>query len=57
MSTKDAVSILVQLVESHTISVRGSELHLAAQALVVAKEFVQSEAGNAQPVSEAKKPS
>lgn len=57
MSTKDSVSILVQLIESHTISVPGNQLGLAAQALAVAKEFVQSEAGEQVPAQQPKKPS
>lgn len=58
MDTKQAVSILVQLVESHQITVRGQELAIAAQALAVAKEFVQSPAGEPAPAAaSAKQPS
>ena len=58
MDTKQAVSILVQLVESHQITVRGQELAIAAQALALAKEFAQSPAGEPEPSADnAKQPS
>jgi hypothetical protein len=41
MQIKDAISILLQIIESHQITIQGKQIPLAAQALQRAAEFVQ----------------
>lgn len=54
MDIKDAVSILIQIVESHQITVQGKQLAIAAQALQRATEFVNEQSASA---ADTKKPS
>lgn len=55
MQINDAISILIQIIESHQITLQGKQIPLAAQALARAAEFINEQ--NAAPAVDSKKPS
>lgn len=57
MQINDAISILLQIIESHQITLQGKQIPLAAQAIQRAAEFVSSQEAQSAPAVEPKKPS
>lgn len=55
MEIKNAISVLLQIIESHHITLQGKQLPLAAQALARAAEFVNAQ--EPAPAADSKKPS